>query len=424
VALWTPANLAVAPKVWWDGDQAVFSGSNLSAWANTGAFGGSASVHGPPTKAAALNGHNGVTAAGTAQNLTQSMAFGASGAMFAFAVANLSETAGGATHGLFSDGNGVVPTGSVAVYLSVGDPGGGIFAGANGYGGSPNLGGFPATFAAGARLHGIQLGSTNGHWVDGAPQALSDDAPAAVPTYSTPSTWVYLDSFNPNSGEQLNGSLYQFLLLDYFPTAAERQRLEGWAAWQYGLQANLPGGHPFSSAAPQVYSLPVTVGAFAGTGVAAMLRFGRKAQAAKGAFALAGVAANLTYRSAAGFTLTAARGAFAETGAAVTLRTARKLANAKGTIAYSGAPAGLVRGRFLAAAAGAFALAGKPVAFGRTFGVAGEVGAFTLAAGPASFVYRSLQPWIPTVSQPVTWTTRSEPSQAWTPVAPNPGSWS
>jgi hypothetical protein len=272
--LWTPAYLAVPAKAWWDGDQLVFSGSNVSSWANTGSFGGSATVNGPPTKAATLNGLNGVQATGTGQNITQSMAFGSSGQLFAFVVANIPDTNGTATHGLFADGNGVNPTGTVAVYLSVGDPGGGIFAGANGYSGNPNLGGFPATFAAGARIHGIQLGSTNGHWVDGTAQTLSDDNPATVPNYTTPSSWVYLDSFNPNTGEQLNGAQYQFLLLTYFPTTAERQLLEGWAAWKYGLQANLPGGHPYKSAAPTVNSgaSAVTLGAMtaAGTGTLAL----------------------------------------------------------------------------------------------------------------------------------------------------------
>lgn len=34
------------------------------------------------------------------------------------------------------------------------------------------------------------------------------------------------------------------------PSAGEIEKLEGWAAWRYGLQANLPGGHPYESSPP------------------------------------------------------------------------------------------------------------------------------------------------------------------------------
>lgn len=36
------------------------------------------------------------------------------------------------------------------------------------------------------------------------------------------------------------------------PSSADRQRLEGWAAWQLGLEGNLPDGHPYKSSPPYV----------------------------------------------------------------------------------------------------------------------------------------------------------------------------
>jgi hypothetical protein len=42
------------------------------------------------------------------------------------------------------------------------------------------------------------------------------------------------------------------ILLDSVPSTADRQRLEGYVAWQTGTQASLPGGHPYASAAPTV----------------------------------------------------------------------------------------------------------------------------------------------------------------------------
>lgn len=38
----------------------------------------------------------------------------------------------------------------------------------------------------------------------------------------------------------------------YLPTAGETDRLFGYAAWHWGLQANLPAGHPYKAAAPTV----------------------------------------------------------------------------------------------------------------------------------------------------------------------------
>ena len=40
------------------------------------------------------------------------------------------------------------------------------------------------------------------------------------------------------------------IIYDRKITDAERQRLEGWLLWRYGLQGSLSGSHPFYNAAP------------------------------------------------------------------------------------------------------------------------------------------------------------------------------
>ena len=30
-------------------------------------------------------------------------------------------------------------------------------------------------------------------------------------------------------------------------SSSDREKLEGWAAYKYGLQSNLPGGHPYKT---------------------------------------------------------------------------------------------------------------------------------------------------------------------------------
>jgi hypothetical protein len=54
-----------------------------------------------------------------------------------------------------------------------------------------------------------------------------------------------------NGGDRwLNGDLGELIITRTALSAAERQRLEGYAAHKWGLAANLPGGHPYRSAAP------------------------------------------------------------------------------------------------------------------------------------------------------------------------------
>lgn len=120
-------------------------------------------------------------------------------------------------------------------------------------------------------------------------------------------------------------------------TDAERQLVEGYAAWRWGIA--LPSGHPYEFAAPTTggaYSLTAAVGGFALSGQAAALtaarrvvaatgnlalagqqaalRANRKLAAASGPFSLVGQNAALTYGQSGGYRLTAAAGIFAVTG--------------------------------------------------------------------------------------------------------------
>lgn len=44
--------------------------------------------------------------------------------------------------------------------------------------------------------------------------------------------------------------IYELVLYNAYLNTTERQKVEGYLAWKWGLQANLPGGHPYASAAP------------------------------------------------------------------------------------------------------------------------------------------------------------------------------
>jgi len=44
--------------------------------------------------------------------------------------------------------------------------------------------------------------------------------------------------------------IYELVLYNAYLDTTQRQKVEGYLAWKWGLQANLPGGHPYKNAAP------------------------------------------------------------------------------------------------------------------------------------------------------------------------------
>jgi hypothetical protein len=48
----------------------------------------------------------------------------------------------------------------------------------------------------------------------------------------------------------VNGTIYEVVIYNRLLTATERQSMEGYLAWKWGLQASLPANHPYYSFAP------------------------------------------------------------------------------------------------------------------------------------------------------------------------------
>lgn len=51
-------------------------------------------------------------------------------------------------------------------------------------------------------------------------------------------------------GQYLAADIGEILLLGYIPSTTDLQKIEGYMAWHWGTQANLPSGHPYKTAAP------------------------------------------------------------------------------------------------------------------------------------------------------------------------------
>lgn len=132
----------------------------------------------------------------------------------------------------------------------------------------------------------------------------------------------------------LTGDLAMIVATSTLPTTSDRQKLEGYAAWRFGLQANLPGGHPYASSAP-------TDGTTNGTGSGASTSSG----SATGTPKVLGTAAGSSTSSASATgtpkVLGTAAGSSASSGAATGVP--RVLGVATGSSASSGVATGLAK---------------------------------------------------------------------------------
>lgn len=53
-----------------------------------------------------------------------------------------------------------------------------------------------------------------------------------------------------SNGAAFNGHVAEIVDLNALPTTTERQQIEGYLAWKYGLEINLPSGHPYKDGPP------------------------------------------------------------------------------------------------------------------------------------------------------------------------------
>lgn len=188
------------------------------------------------------------------------------------------------------------------------------------------------------------------------------------------------------SGNTFDGHIAEIVFCSSFLNETQRQLIEGYLAWKWGLQALLPVGHTWTASAPPpdaaqssiiAYSLTAAQGTFSYTGQAALFYAGTDLAAAQGAFTYTGQAAGLTraflspggqatftYTGQAanllrGLVLVAAQGSFSYSGQTATMQPGIGITGALGTFAYTGQAANLLYGRNMAAGQGTFALSGQ-----------------------------------------------------------------
>jgi len=57
-------------------------------------------------------------------------------------------------------------------------------------------------------------------------------------------------------GQPINGVINEFIVYNYFLPTSQRQQVEGYLAWKYGMQGTLSNGHPYYAATPSAAGVP------------------------------------------------------------------------------------------------------------------------------------------------------------------------
>lgn len=260
---WTPANLAATPSWWFDA--AAITGladtARLDTWENRGGLSDATRdatnsvVDYPRYRTSQLNGLPGVewNARGAGQGTR----------MFAGAMGDLSTTIRQASLTVatvwktasVSAGTALITSSSgyweVAVNRTTARSSIGFWNGA-----------FAATTASSPTIVTTAGFLTVGVWdrsaqtrtiyVNGNQEAQSSSLGASTYTINS-SVILGNNAYSSASvGQMFSGTIHEVLILTDNASQSDRETVEGYLAWKWGLAANLPVGHPYKSAAPTV----------------------------------------------------------------------------------------------------------------------------------------------------------------------------
>lgn len=250
VSDWTPADLAVAPFAWYDAQDvgtitqaagAVSqwedkSGNDLHLTQSTGA-------QKPTYNATAINSLPALVFDGGDGLRNAAFALtGADTAVFVVAISDAGNANSARLVSLAAAGEADYESTAGAVALAFGTDGGGqIFSTAN-----VGTRGNPISLAADtpALVAAIDDGTDWQMWLNGTSSASS----SYTPVLNTATLGVGIQA--SSDSDYWTGTIGEVLILAYDPSTPERQQIEGYLAWRWGIEADLPGGHPYLAAPP------------------------------------------------------------------------------------------------------------------------------------------------------------------------------
>lgn len=251
VTLWTPTELGSAVVAWWDADDVAtltLSGSAVTDWASKAggitASQGTSSAR-PSYSATARNGKPGVVFDGGDRLAISSVAgFPTGSGASALAIVGQATNTSGVNSIAFSWGSGLTNS-RVVGYNNTGNR---IWTSWLAAGEFSLAEDWPTS----DRIITVQYAST------GVVTATVDGGSTQTSTLSTPATSAVSGNIGSFPGiGSFTGPLQEIVLANRVLTTDERQQLEGYLAWKWGLEASLPSGHPYESAAPTVASAVV-----------------------------------------------------------------------------------------------------------------------------------------------------------------------
>lgn len=243
--LWTPAASAVT-AAWWnaqDTSKLTFSALSVLSWTDeiTGIV--LVGANNPQYSATARNGTAGISFIGSNQSIafnTNALPQGTSALAIAVAAFNASTTngyavdyGGNVTNGHYGINNAVT---SNLVQLYTGNA-------------SNQYAAAEAWSADRFVVLSINSGAASGNWnVDGlAAETVTPTASVSI----AGSPLFVIGNFINLTAAGWNGVIQQVIVFNAVPSTNLRQCTEGWESWIDGKAgANLPGGHPYKSAAP------------------------------------------------------------------------------------------------------------------------------------------------------------------------------
>jgi hypothetical protein len=92
---------------------------------------------------------------------------------------------------------------------------------------------------------------------------FSDAQKQSTTLNTTATTWYF--GLRPDGGGSIDSYFCEFILYDTALTTAQRQQIEGYLAWKWGLVSNLPLSHPYKAAPFTPFSAIVSVASLLNT---------------------------------------------------------------------------------------------------------------------------------------------------------------
>jgi hypothetical protein len=244
VSSWTPANLGAALALWLDADDAstiTLNGSTVSQWDDKSGNGKhmvQATESAQPTYTTTLSAHgrNVVGGDGTKFMEAANAFTGADSSMIVVGRINSFPPASFA--GIFGSSS----YGNLSLVYNTNQN----YSGVNGS--SRLLGAFNVLGVGNSGIEYLQ------HEKDASPSVTYIKNGGTISTNgaagSTRGTQAH--KLFVYSAPYLDGEAWEAILIDGLPSTEDRQKLEGYLAWKWGLEANLPVDHPYKTTPPTV----------------------------------------------------------------------------------------------------------------------------------------------------------------------------